>query len=333
LNPGDFSIAATESSHVAAGRSAAQRLARSLEFDDTRAGRLAIVVTEAVTNMLKHAGGGTLAVRSFAWQGAIGIEVLAIDSGPGMPDVAGSARDGISTSGTSGNGLGAMRRLSDEFDVWSNQGGGTIVRMLLWDRAAPRDRPSHQVGAVCIAKPGETVCGDAWDVAFHRAGATFVVADGLGHGPDASRAATTAVEVLRSHPEEAPVRILELAHGRLRSTRGAAMAVMRHDVAAGELSYAGIGNISSAVLGQPRRAMVSHPGIVGHNVHKMQEYRYAWPRHTLMVAHSDGLETHWDLGAYPGIDRCHPAVIAAMLYREHARRRDDCTVLVARPND
>lgn len=331
MSPGDFSVAATESSHVAAARSAAQRLAQGLEFDATRAGRVAIVVTEAVTNMLKHAGGGTLAVRSFAWDGAIGIEVLAIDSGPGMPDFAGSARDGVSTSGTSGTGLGAMRRLSDEFDAWSRLGSGTIVRMLLWDRAAPAQRPSHQVGAVCIAKPGETVCGDAWDVAFHQQGATFLVADGLGHGPDASRAATAAVEVLHSHPHDPAVRILDLAHGRLRPTRGAAIAVMRHDLVAGEVSYAGVGNISGTILGTPRRSMVSHAGIVGHNVHKSQEFRYAWAGDALMVAHSDGLETQWDLGEYPGIADCHAALIAAMLYREHARKRDDCTVLVARP--
>ena len=331
MNPGDFSVAATETSHVAAARSAAQRLAQSLEFDATRAGRVAIVVTEAITNMLKHAGGGTLAVRSLAWAGAIAIEVLAIDSGPGMPDFAASARDGVSTSGTSGTGLGAMRRLSDEFDAWSHPGRGTIVRMLLWDRAAPATRPNHQVGAVCIAKPGETVCGDAWDVAFHARGATFLLADGLGHGPDASRAAAAAVEVLHSHPDDPAVRILDIAHGRLRPTRGAAIAVMRHDVVAGEVSYAGVGNISGTILGTPRRSMVSQAGIVGHNVHKSQEYRYAWPGDALMVAHSDGLDTHWDLGEYPGIADCHAALIAAMLYREHARKRDDCTVLVARP--
>ena len=331
MNPGDFSVAATESSHVASARGAAQRLAEGLEFDATRAGRVAIVVTEAVTNMLKHAGGGTLAVRALAWGGALGIEVLAIDSGPGMSDVGGSARDGVSTTGTSGTGLGAMRRLSDEFEVWSHPGQGTIARMLLWDRAAPAKRPSHQVGAVCIPKPGETVCGDAWDVAFHPRGATFLVADGLGHGPDASRAATAAVEVLHTHPDDTAVRILDLAHGRLRPTRGAAIAVMRHDLGAGEVSYAGVGNISGTILSTPRRAMVSLAGIVGHNMHRSQEYRYAWPDDALMVAHSDGLETQWDLGAYPGIAECHAAVIAGMLYREHARRRDDCTVLVARP--
>jgi anti-sigma regulatory factor (Ser/Thr protein kinase) len=331
LNPADFSVAASDPSHVASARTAAQRLAHGLGFDATRTGRLAIVVTEAVSNMLKHAGGGTLAVRSFAWGGAIGIEVLAIDSGPGMRDIVGSARDGVSTSGTPGTGLGAMQRLSDEFDAWSHPGAGTILRLLLWDRAAPAARPSHQVGAVCIPKPGETVCGDDWEVVFHAHGATFLVADGLGHGPDARRAAAAAVEVLQRHPEESPVRLLDLAHANLRPTRGAAVAVARHELPRGEVVYAGVGNISTTIVAPGgRRSMVSHPGIVGHNVHKSTEYRYAWAEHALMVAHSDGLETQWSLGTHPGIGDCHASLIAAMLYREHARKRDDCTVLVAR---
>ena len=331
MNTADFSVAVADSSHVAAARSAAQRLARGLEFDDTRAGRIAIVVTESATNMLKHAGGGTLVVRSLAQGGAIGIEVLAIDSGPGMASVAESARDGVSTAGSAGIGLGAMRRMSDEFDTYSRPGGGTLIRMLLWDRPAPSGRPSHEVGAVCIPKPGEAVCGDAWGVAFHARGATFLVADGLGHGPEASRAAVAAADVLHRHPGESALRILDLAHARLRPTRGAAVAVIRHDVVAGAATFAGVGNIAAAILeGSARRAMVSHAGIVGHNLRKSREYRYSWGADGLMIAHSDGLESQWDLAQYPGIRDCHAALVAALLYRERARRRDDCMVVVAR---
>lgn len=327
----DFSLDAKDASHVAAARMSAQRMARALEFDETRAGRVAIVATEAVTNMLKHAGGGTFAVRSLSRDGALGMEMLAIDSGPGMSDSVHSRRDGVSTTGTPGNGLGAMDRLSDEMELYSNRGGGTIVRMMLWALDTVPARRSHDVGAVCIPKPGESVCGDAWDVVTHEAGATFLVADGLGHGPDAQRASVSAVEVLRRHPTEGPIRILDVAHARLKPTRGAAVAVIRHDVDAGEVAFAGVGNIAAVVLeAGARRPMVSHSGIVGHNVHKSQEYRYPWKKGGMLVAHSDGLESQWDLGTLPGIVDCHPSVIAAALYRAYSRRRDDCTVVVAR---
>jgi hypothetical protein len=187
------------------------------------------------------------------------------------------------------------------------------------------------VGAVCVPKPGETVSGDAWGMALHEAGLTLVVADGLGHGPDAGRAAETAVGVLLQHPGDSAIRLLDRMHGRLRSTRGAAVAVMRHERGAGELRYAGVGNIAGAVVvAEARQPMVSHNGIVGHNVHKSQEYPYAWPAGGLLVAHSDGLESNWDLGRFPGVDERHPSIVAAALYRAHSRRRDDVVVVVAR---
>jgi anti-sigma regulatory factor (Ser/Thr protein kinase) len=324
-------ITVGDPSHVSAARFGTQRLAHGLGFDDERAGRLAIAVTEAVSNMVKHAGGGTLAARTVARGDAIGIEVMAIDSGPGMEDFGHSARDGVSTSRTAGTGLGAMQRQSDEFDIYTGRELGTIVRMVFWNKDDPGAQEGYEIGAILIPKSGETACGDAWAVEPHARGATFLVADGLGHGPDASRAANCAVDVLRSHPDYTAIRILDLAHARLRPTRGAALAVMRHDAVSGELAFAGVGNIAACVLeGPARRAMVSHNGIVGHNVHKSEEYRYSWPPGSLLVAHSDGIETQWDVAAFPGLASSHPSMIAAMLFREHSRKRDDVVVIVAR---
>jgi anti-sigma regulatory factor (Ser/Thr protein kinase) len=331
LSAAPFAVAVADSSHVSAARLGVQHMAQILDFDATGAGRAAIVVTEAVTNMLKHAQGGTLAVRALARGDALGIELLAIDSGPGMEDFTASARDGHSTAGTCGNGLGAIQRLSDDFDYYTRPREGTVLRMVLWNRPGPAGTGDYEVGAICIPKTGETACGDAWAMAPHAEGATFLVADGLGHGPEAGRAAASAVDVLHRHPEQSARRILELAHGRLRPTRGAALAVLRHEADRGEIAFAGVGNISACVLdGAVRRAMVSHNGIVGHNVHKSEEYRYPWPREALLVAHSDGLESQWNLAAFPGLASCHASVIAAALFRKHSRRRDDVTVVVAR---
>jgi hypothetical protein len=291
---------------------------------------VALIATEAVTNMVRHGGGGTFTARPLASRGSLGIEMLAIDSGPGMGDFAHSSRDGVTTGSTPGTGLGAIQRLSDEFEVQTAHGHGTILRMVLWDKP-PSGREPYQVGAVLVPKNGETACGDAWAMECHADGATFMMADGLGHGPDASRAAYMAMEVLQRHPEYDVVRLLDLAHAKLRASRGAALAVMRHDQKSGELAYAGVGNISATIVeGETRRAMVSHNGIVGHNMGKSREYRYEWPRGSLLVAHSDGLETQWDLGGLPGITRAHPSVIAAALFRRHSRKRDDVVVMVAR---
>jgi anti-sigma regulatory factor (Ser/Thr protein kinase) len=320
-----------DSSQASAVRIALQRMALDLEFDETRAGRVAIVATEAVTNMLRHGGGGTFAARGLARGGALGIEMLAVDTGRGMENFAGSAVDGVSSGDTPGTGLGAIGRLSDEFEVRTGHDRGTVLRMVLWNRPPAADREAYEVGAVVVPKEGESACGDAWAMEPHAGGATFMVADGLGHGIEASRASALAMEVLRNHPDYSAIRLLDTAHGRLRPTRGAALAVIRHDRARGEVTFAGVGNISVTVV-EPlaRRAMVSHNGIVGHNVARSEEYRYPWPRGALLVAHSDGLESRWDLGAFPGIASHHASIIAATLYARHTRKRDDVVVMVAR---
>ena len=324
-------IEVADPSQVSSARHAVQRLARTLEFDETRAGRAAIAATEAATNMLKHAGSGMFLARGLQRGGALGLEMIAVDGGPGMSDFQASARDGHSTAGTPGTGLGAMRRQSDELDVFTHPGAGTAVRMVLWDRVPEDDTSGYHVGVVRVPKPGETACGDAWHLHADDAGATLVVADGLGHGPDASRAAASAVDVLMRHPQEDALRLLDLAHHRLRPTRGAAVAFVRHPAGAPDVSFAGVGNIAACVLdGATRRAMVSHNGIVGHNVHKSVAYGYAWPVGALLVAHSDGLESQWDVAATPGLAAAHPSLIAAMLFRRHWRRRDDVVVVVLR---
>jgi anti-sigma regulatory factor (Ser/Thr protein kinase) len=326
-----LSFAVEDPSHVSAVRLALQRLARALEFDETRAGRLAIVTTEAVSNMVRHGGGGTFVARPMAREAAFGIEMLAIDAGPGMHDFRHSARDGVSTGTTPGTGLGAIGRLTDELEVDTGHSRGTILRMVLWNRTPPRDDAAYEVGAVLVPKSGERACGDAWAMESHDAGATFLIADGLGHGPDASRAAAVAVDVLRSHPGHGALSLLHLAHARLGPTRGAALGFMRHDRRRGELTFAGIGNIAASLHeGATRRTMVSHNGVAGHDVYKPQEYSYPWPEGALLVAHSDGLETQWSLGAFPGLHARHPSVIAATLFRRHTRKRDDVAVLVVR---
>jgi anti-sigma regulatory factor (Ser/Thr protein kinase) len=321
----------SDPSQVSAARLEAQRMARALDFDETAVGRISIAVTEVVTNALRHGGGGGLVVQSIETGGVAGLEVVAIDRGRGMPDYAHSEKDGVSTGGTRGSGLGAMRRQSDELDVYTRTELGTIVRMAFWRGSRPALKAECEVGAIRACREGEAACGDSWGDELSADGSVFLVADGLGHGPEAARASALAVETMRRHPTYTAVRLLDAVHGRLRATRGAAAAAVRHEAGADTLAYAGVGNIAACVIdGAARRAMVSHNGILGHKVHKSEEYHYPWPRGSLIVAHSDGLESQWSLDAFPGAVRCHPTVIAALLFREHWRKRDDVVVVVAR---
>lgn len=326
-----LSFAITHASDIAAARRAGQRLATELGFNETRAGQLALIVTEAGTNLLKHAGEGTIYVNVSQSEGVPGIDVLAVDKGPGIHDLDACLRDGMSTAGTSGTGLGALRRLSDEFDVYSRPGDGALFFMRLW-----RDDPAPalcqvEVGALTVPLAGEEACGDGWGVACDGRGATLLAADGLGHGPEAAAAANAAIRELQRLPDSEPARLVDASHHALRITRGAALAAARIDFENDTVRFAGIGNIGACVIdGEGRRALVSHNGIVGHNMRKVQEFVVPCPPGALCIMHSDGIQTQWDLDKYPGLPGHSPALIAAVLMRDFIRRRDDAMVLVVR---
>jgi anti-sigma regulatory factor (Ser/Thr protein kinase) len=322
----------SHASDVSCARRAGQKLADELGFDDVQAGRLAIVITEAGTNILKHAGEGTLYVmRAQSGSSTPGVDVLAVDAGPGIADLALSIRDGVSTAGTAGNGLGALRRQSDEFDVWSQRGKGAAFFMRLWQGSTPPEPCGVEVGALYVPLAGEDACGDGWAASCDPEGATLLAADGLGHGPEAAKAAAAAIASLERYPARPPEDVLQRAHDGLRITRGAALSVARIDYAGGDLRFAGIGNVACTVAGGTgRRTMVSHNGIVGHNMRKVQEFTAAFPADALCVLHSDGVQTHWNLDDYPGLRARAPAIVAGILMRDFIRRRDDAMVLVAR---
>jgi anti-sigma regulatory factor (Ser/Thr protein kinase) len=322
----------THASDVAAARRAGQKLADALGFDDTKAGRLAIIITEAATNILKHAGEGTVTImRTQSGVAMAGVDVVAVDNGPGIGDLEFSLRDGVSTAGTAGTGLGALRRQADEFDVWTRHGRGAAFFMRVWQGATPPEPCGMEVGALCTPLAGEEACGDGWAVSCDADGATLLGVDGLGHGPEAAKAAAGAIQALEKRPAAAPADVLQTAHELLRLTRGAALSAARVDYGSGDLRFAGIGNVGGLVYdGMARRALVSHNGIVGHNMRKVQEFTAPFPPGALCVLYSDGIQSQWDLGDYPGLHVRAPALVAAVLMRDFIRRRDDAMVLVAR---
>ena len=320
----------THASDVAAVRRAGQKLADSLGFTEVRAGELALIITEAATNILKHAGEGAMHVGPAQSPAGVGVDVLALDKGPGIADLDNCLRDGVSTAGTAGTGLGALYRLSDEFDVYSTPGAGAAFFMRLWlDGAAPHPC-GVDVGALWTPIAGEDACGDGWAVACGGGGATVLASDGLGHGPNAAAASNAAIDALAGSGPIGAGEMVHAAHDALRSTRGAALAAARIDFARAELTFAGVGNIAGVVIDDTRRALVSHNGIVGHNMRKVQEFSVPFGPGALCILCSDGIQTQWDLARYPGLQARSPALIAAVLMRDFIRGRDDAMVVVVR---
>lgn len=323
-------------SHAGEARRIASALAQRQGMNEGDTGRVAIVVTELARNIVLHAGRGQILARRMEGEGRAGVEILALDKGPGMADIERCLQDGYSTAGTPGTGLGAVARLSDFLDIYSLPGQGTAMLSRILSAGAAHRPPSGEngliVGVVSAPLRGEEVCGDGWAVRDETEPWQLLVADGLGHGPIAAEAAREMLGVFVAGRARKPAQILEQAHGVLRATRGAAVAIAELDPAARQVRFTGVGNIAGSVFipGQKSVNMVSHNGTIGLEARKIHEFAYNWPPGALLIMHSDGLSTHWNLEPYPGLASRHPGLIAGVLYRDFRRERDDATVVVAR---
>lgn len=328
-----ISLPVEETTGVGEARRVAMKLAEALRFSEADVGRVALVVTEAGTNIVQHAGRGEILLRPLALPAPARLEVLALDKGPGMANVAEALRDGFSTAGSPGLGLGVIARHSTCFEISSVPGKGTALLARI-GRVEPKRplNPGLDWGVACVSKRDEEVCGDAWAVAASHVRSTILIVDGLGHGLPAFDAAKEALRAFWKHAKEHPESILNALHGALRATRGAVAAVAEVDWRKRELRYAGAGNIAGTLVPVEGRAasLVSHPGTLGQSVPRFQEFTQRWPDDGLLILHSDGLSSHWTLEPYPGLTRKHPSLIAGVLYRDFASRRDDVVVLVGR---
>ena len=330
-----FSIGVSDPSGVAEARRLVRMVATDAGMSEPDVGRAAIVATEAATNLVKYAPGGELIVRAARVRESPVLDLLAVDRGPGMGNLAQCLRDGYTTAGTAGNGLGAIVRQSSEFDAYSRPGGGTVILSRIAPPKAPLDlEGALRVDGLSLRKKGEHACGDNWTWSADADSTAIFVADGLGHGETAADAANEAVATFQQSRYASPVEVLDRVHRALIKTRGAAVAIARIDHRRNSVGYAGIGNISASIeTDTTARHLVSLHGIAGHQVRRLQDFTYSWSDTDVLVMHSDGVSAHWSLAAYPGLKTRHPLVIAAVLLRDFSRGRDDSTVVVARAPD
>jgi anti-sigma regulatory factor (Ser/Thr protein kinase) len=319
-----------DASEVGEARRAAAGLAHRKGFSADVEARIALVATELATNLLKHAGEGLVAINEFVDADGSGIELIALDKGPGIADVARCLVDGFSTAGSPGTGLGAVTRVSDSYAIYSRPGIGTVVMARF---LAPNADPpgALEIGVVIDTYPGEGVCGDGWVAMSGRKGDTLLLVDGSGHGPHAAYAAATAAQAFADNIDKECVPLVEAIHRALAPTRGAALAVARIDSDARVVRFVGVGNIGAVLAnGGEARRMASYNGTVGHIAPRIREFTYPFTGRPLVILHSDGLSARWEIAAYPGLAAGHPSLVAGLLFRHHRRDRDDATVVAMR---
>lgn len=327
-----------DSTRVRDVRVAAEEAADQAALGRRRGASAALVATELATNMLKYGGGGRIVIETVdraagGTAPVAGVQIVAVDHGPGIGDVTAATRDGYSTSASSlGAGLGTCRRVSDSFDLHSRPNAGTVVlaRLSAGQDLAQRD----WAGGVHLPLSGMPESGDAW---VHRTGAcrrTVMLVDGIGHGAAAAQASTAAVRFLEGHPDLSVSLLLRGLHSELRGTRGAAVAIAQIDDSTRRLAFGGVGNVGARLhTGGGWEHLLSRPGIVGaYAPASVNVAQRAWTPGSMLVLHSDGLPSRW---RHEGTERLaghDPALIAGVVFRDAgslARTlRDDTTVAV-----
>lgn len=322
-------VSLSDLTSVSEARRMAQQLGKALQMSEVKMGEAAIIVTEAARNAVVHGKGGHLLIAGSRDGGQPRMQILALDSGSGISDISRAMQDGYSTGGTPGTGMGAIQRLASTFEIFSGTKGTAVF-------AEVAEHPMHNLPLLDVAGftvpiRGERVCGDGvfWVETEDRLAVTMV--DGLGHGLHAAEAAEEAVNIFQKYAAEPPREILARMHDSLKKTRGAAGVVAEIRPLSGTLTFAGVGNISAVVISKAlSRNLISHNGTLGHVISRIQEFKVEWPRDAILIMHSDGLQTRWDLTQYPGLMARNPALIAGILFRDFRRERDDAGVVVVK---
>jgi hypothetical protein len=262
--------------------------------------------------------------------------MLALDKGPGIRDITRAMRDGFSTSGTAGEGLGAIQRLASVCEIYSQPDKGTALLARISNAPRPPERSGHQVrslddriGVISVALRGETECGDAWRIVLGRRLISVLLVDGLGHGPEAAAAASIATAMFPRLGASPPDEALQAVSDAMRKGRGAALSIATIDEGARLVRFSGVGNVDGRVLAADQTEhLIPQNGIVGHTMPVVRSTIVPWPVRGFLVMHSDGISPRWRLDAYPGLMTAHPALVAGVIYRDFGRDRDDATILL-----
>jgi anti-sigma regulatory factor (Ser/Thr protein kinase) len=329
-----------EVSDAGAARRAAEQLALQVGLPAARVAEVGLAVTELATNVHTHGGGGAILLRSIRAEGSSAVEVVTVDSGPGIVDVGIARRHRHSTAGTLGVGLGMVARLADQLDIASRPGRGTVLAARFEaDRQGCPTLAVESIGppaaGISRAASREDICGDAYAVRRDGRRLSLMVCDGSGRGPLAAAAAREAVRAFTdcmqpvSPPEVALLRI----HRALVGTCGGAVAIAELDPDAHRLRFVGIGNIGGAVVNtRDKRRLVSPAGIVGYREPTLQPFEHLLPADSLVILHSDGVRGRWDCDELDQLATSTPLLIAATLLRDAGTGTDDACVLVGRAN-
>jgi len=325
----------TDRSYLALIKKDIHSIALQLDFSAQKIAEIDIVVAELTSNLLKYGSEGQLLVKIIEQPQCAGIELISIDKGPGMSDVNRMLEDGVSTGNTLGNGLGAIKRLSDVFQIYTVKSWGTIVLSRIWQTTPPKHkRILAEVQSIVVPKPGETECGDAMACNHTPHSVSLFLGDGLGHGPEAARVSRMAVEAFHDYNNSSPAEVIRHIHQAVRKTRGLVATVATFSFTTRSWLVCGIGNITCRIgADQQFKSHLPYNGIIGMNIPtSINDQEIPWVPGQQILLYSDGLKSRLELYKNPAIYKADPSILAAALYKDYARQTDDMSVVAGKIN-
>ena len=305
-------------------------------FSTQKIGEIDIIVSEITSNLIKFAEEGELVYRLDSDENGSFFELYCLDNGKGIRNLSRMIQDGMSSSNTLGQGLGAIDRLSDNSTIYTLPDWGTVVYSRVYKNETPSvsRKKDFDFGAVQVCYPGEKVCGDGYNVKKIGNGYQFFMGDGLGHGSNAHEAAQESIAAFKECRERSPAEVIRYIHQRAKKTRGLVGTIAYLDYDAQKWLMCGVGNISTSLYtGVTAKNYTPYNGIIGHNIPRtLNDSLLTLEKYQTLIMHSDGLRTRWNLTDLPGILKYDPNIIAAVLYKDNARHNDDMTVFAAKIN-
>lgn len=312
-------------------------LALQLGFTPHRAAETDIIVAELTSNLMKFANGGELLYRA-NFNGEFNeIEIYCLDKGVGFDNVAKIMNDGYSSSNTLGHGLGSIKRLSNDFQIYSMKNWGCVQYIKICEKPdlqIPSIKNGLNSSTIAVNYPGEKLCGDGYYIKQTNKGFQIFVGDGLGHGESANEAVEAAIKAFRQTLETDPTAILREIHSTVKKTRGLVATIASVDYKSEVWNICGIGNINTRIYnGLENKTYTPYNGIIGHNIPRtLNNTVVPYKKHQIIIMHSDGLRTRWNLNELTSIFKHSPGIIGAAIYKENVRGTDDATILVGKIN-
>lgn len=334
VNKNYTSYLASDRSYYALLRKGIHKQAVQAEFPELKIAHLDLIVAEMTSNLDKYTNGGEVLCAVQGLGNDQYIEIIAIDSGPGINDLNHMLMDGVSSGSTLGHGLGSIKRMSDFFSIYSLKGWGTILVSRLYKTDARTENRRVVVRGIVVPKPPEKLSGDGFTYKFSERYFKLLLLDGLGHGAEANKAVEEAFNSFKQCPANDPGDIIRYMHPPLKKTRGGVGTVLVYDGEKDTYSILGVGNISSKIMSNGEcKNVMPYNGIIGHNIpNTMTSHEVSTKDYKFIILCSDGIKTRWDIAKYPLIQRYDPIIIAAAIYKDFARQTDDMSVVIVKIN-